>query len=62
MKEDNLQKCTPAGNLDMMGFIGKLHFVGRQVGCFEHEINNMSSSKRQKTTMKVQCCQQVERA
>lgn len=53
MKEDNLQKCPPAGNLDIMGIFEKISFVGRQVECFEHEINNVSSSKQQKTTMKV---------
>lgn len=42
MKEDNLQKCGAAGNLDTMEILGKIKgFEGTQVGCFEHEINGI---------------------
>lgn len=51
MKEDNLKKCGAAGNLDMIEILGKIKsFEGRQVGCFEHEINEVgliSAEKQQ---------------
>lgn len=52
MKEDNLQKKRrAAGNLDTMEILGKIKsFEGRQVGCFEHEINGVGLVSTEKNS------------